>query len=79
MDLGPETYGDLEKALPKFYNNIKSFVLPEDLEVTFYKGKNFSSSTLKFSYPSSYNMSAIEPFNDIGSLTIRRKPLIPIG
>jgi hypothetical protein len=79
IDLGPENYGDLEKSLPKFFNNIKSLVLPEDIEITFYKGKNFTSSTVKFSYPASYNLGEINPFEEIGSLSIRRKPLIPIG
>lgn len=76
IDLGPETYADLQKSLPRFFNNIKSIIIPEDLEITFYKGKNFASSSLKFAYPASYNLAE---FNEIGSLTIRRKPLLPIG
>jgi hypothetical protein len=79
IDLGPENYGDLEKIVPKLFNNIKSLVLPEDIEITFYKGKNFASSTLKFSYPASYNLGEIVPFEEVGSLSVKRKPLLPIG
>jgi len=76
IDLGPVTYADLQKSLPKFYNNIKSITIPEDLEITFYKGKNFSSSSIKFSYPATYNA---ESSGEIGSLVIKRKPLLPVG
>jgi hypothetical protein len=76
IDLGPMTYGDLERSLPKFFNNIKSMNIPEDLEITLYKGKNFSSSSIKFAYPAAYNVGQID---QIGSLVIRRKPLLPIG
>jgi hypothetical protein len=79
IDLGPENYGDLERTFPKFFNNIKSLVLPEDIEITFYKSKNFASSTIKFSYPASYNLGEVDPFAEIGSLSIKRKPLLPIG
>jgi hypothetical protein len=79
IDLGPENYGDLQKTSPKFFNNIKSLVLPEDIEITFYKSKNFASSTLKFSYPASYNLGEIVPFEEVGSLSVKRKPVLPIG
>lgn len=76
IDMGVVNHADLEKSFPEFFNNIKSLNLPEDLEITFYKGKNYSSSSIKFSYPSFYNLI---DFPEIGSLAIRRKPLLPIG
>jgi hypothetical protein len=60
---------------PNFDNKIKSFILPEDLEITFYQGLRFTRNRIKFSYPGQYNLDGPMILEQIKSIEIRRKKL----